>query len=59
MKSKKTFRHGNTGNKKIPTCLETLLQNKLNSDVARFTTNQTCLANNQAVKGCEKLLQKV
>ena len=59
MKSKKTFRHGNTGNKKLPTCLATLLHNELNSDVARFTTNQTCLATNQVVKGCEKLLQKV
>ena len=41
---------------------ETLLQNKLNSDVARFTippTNQTCLPTNQVVSGCEKLLQKV
>ena len=27
-----------TGNKKRATCLATLLQNKFNSDVARFTT---------------------
>ena len=41
---------------------ETLLQNKLNSDVARFTippTNQTCLPTNQVLAGCKKLLQKV
>ena len=31
------------GNKKLATCLATLLQNVLNSDVARFTTRvQTC-----------------
>ena len=28
-----------TGNKKRTTCLATLLQNELNSDVARFTTH--------------------
>ena len=30
--------YGNTGNKKRATCFATLLQNELNSDVARFTT---------------------
>ena len=31
------------GNKKHATCLATLLQNKLNSDVVHFTTHvQTC-----------------
>ena len=30
--------YGNTGNKKSATCFATLLQNELNSDVARFTT---------------------
>ena len=39
------------GNKKHATCLATLLQNELNSDVARFTNHvQTCLATNQVVK---------
>ena len=34
--------------KKRATCLVTLLQNELKSDVARFTTHvQTCLATNQ------------
>ena len=33
------LRHGKTGNKKRTTCLATLLQNELNSDVARFTTH--------------------
>ena len=33
----------NMGNKKRATCFATLLQNELNSDVARFTTYvQTC-----------------
>ena len=32
------LRYGKTGNKKRTTCLATLLQNELNSDVARFTT---------------------
>ena len=37
-----------------------LLQNELNSDVARFTTHvQTCLETNQVVAGCEKLLQNI
>ena len=30
---------GKTGNKKRATCFATLLQNELNSDVARFTTH--------------------
>ena len=34
-----------------------LPQNELNSDVARFITNQSNLSRNKA--GCEKLLQKV
>ena len=38
----------------------TLMQNELNSDSARFTTQiQTCLATNQVVARCEKLLQNV
>ena len=32
-------RCGKTGNKKKTTCFATLLQNELNSDVARFTTH--------------------
>ena len=37
----------------------TLMQNELNSDSARFTTQvQTCLATNQVFASCEKLLQK-
>ena len=32
------LRYGKTGKKKRPTCLAILLQNKLNSDVVRFTT---------------------
>ena len=31
--------YGKTGNKKPVTCFATLLQNELNSDVARFTTH--------------------
>ena len=35
------------GQQKRATCFETLLQNELNSDVARFTTHiQTCLTIN-------------
>ena len=34
-----SLRYGKTGNKKHATCLATLLQNELNSDVARFTTH--------------------
>ena len=38
------LRYGKTANKKRATRLAILLQNKLNSDVARFTTLvQTCL----------------
>ena len=38
-----SWRYGKTGNKTRATCLATLLQNELNSDVARFTTHvQTC-----------------
>ena len=38
----------------------TLLQNELNNNTARFTThNQTCLATNQTVAGCKKVLQGV
>ena len=33
------LRYGKTGNKKHATCLATLPQNELNSDVARFTTH--------------------
>ena len=33
------LRYGKTGNKKRATCLATLLQNELNSDVTRFTTH--------------------
>ena len=37
------LRYGKTGKKKRATCLAILLQNKLNSDVVRFTTHvQTC-----------------
>ena len=32
---------------KLATCFETLLQNELNTHVARSPTNQTCLATNQ------------
>ena len=54
------FRYDKKGKQKHATCCETLLQNELKSDVARFTTHvQTCLATNQDVAGCENLLQKV
>ena len=37
-----------------------LVLQELKSDVASLTTHgQTCLATNQVVAGCEKLLQKV
>ena len=41
------------GQQKRTTCFVTLLQNELESDVARFTTHvQTCLATNQvSLKG--------
>ena len=35
---KQALRYGKTGTKKSATCFATLLQNKLNSDVGRFTT---------------------
>ena len=44
------------GQQKRATCLATLLQNELNSDVVRFTTHvQTFVATNQGVASCEKL----
>ena len=36
--AKDQYRYGKTGNKKRATFFATLLQNELNSDVARFTT---------------------
>jgi len=37
-----------------------MLQNELNGNAVRFTThNQTCLATNQAIAGCKKVLQEV
>ena len=52
-------RSGKTGNKGA-TCFATLLQNELNSDVARFISHvQTCPATNSVVAGCKNLLQKV
>ena len=33
------LRYGKTGNKKRATCFATLLQNELDSDIARFTTH--------------------
>ena len=39
LSSVEKLRHGKTGNKKQATCLATLLQKELNSDVARFTTH--------------------
>ena len=39
--------------------LQTLLQNEVKSNVARFSHVQTCLATNQVVSGCKNLLQKV
>ena len=39
--------YSKTGNKKRATCFATLLQNEMNTDVARFTTRiRTCLATN-------------
>ena len=35
----KGLRYGKTANKNYATCLATLLQNELTSDVARFTTH--------------------
>ena len=49
------LRHGKTGNKKRATCLATLLQKELISNVAHFTTHiQTCLATNQVVNRFER-----
>ena len=39
------LRYGKTANKKRATCFATLLQNELNSDVARFTTREIKLCN--------------
>ena len=49
---KKALSYSKTGNKKYATYLRaTLLQNKLNGDVARFTTHvQTNLATNKAAR---------
>ena len=42
-KCERCIRYGKTGNKKRAAGFETLLQNQLKSDVARFTTHvQTC-----------------
>ena len=49
------LRHGKTGNKKRATCLATLLQKELISNVVHFTTHiQTCLATNQVVNRFER-----
>ena len=43
--------YSETGNKKRATCFATLLQNEMNTDVARFTTRiRTCLARNKAAR---------
>ena len=42
--------YGKTGNKKRATCFATLLQNKLNSHVERFTTHESNLSCNKS--GC-------
>ena len=39
------LRYGKTANKKRATCFATLLQNELNSDVARFTIREIKLCN--------------
>ena len=39
--------------------LQTLRQNEVKSNVARFSHVQTSLATNQVVSGCKNLLQKV
>ena len=39
LESEYCLRYGKTGNKKRATCFESLLQNRLNSDVARYTTH--------------------
>ena len=38
----KGLRYRKTGNKNYATCLATLLQNVLNSDIARFITHIAC-----------------
>ena len=48
-----------TGNKKRATCLATLLQNKLNSDVARITTHIKLVSTNQIVNRFERWWQNV
>ena len=45
------LRHSKTGSKKRATCFATLLQNELNSDLARSTTQfRTRLATNQVAR---------
>ena len=45
------LKYGKTGNKKRATCFATLLQNELNSDVARCNTLvRTCLATNKVAR---------
>ena len=46
------LRHGETGNKNYATCLATLLQNVLNSDVARFTTHIKRAVSRQSSSFC-------
>ena len=46
-----TLRYSETGNKKRATRFATLLQNELNTDVARLTTHvRTCLATNKVAR---------
>ena len=46
-----TLSYSKTGNKKRATRFATLLQNELNTDVARFTNHvRTCLATNQVAR---------
>ena len=47
----KGLRYGKTANKNYATCLATLLQNELTSDVARFTTHHRLLTGLNM--GCE------
>ena len=43
--------YSKTGNKKRATCFATLLQNEMNTDVARFNTRiRTCLATNKVAR---------
>ena len=45
------FSYSKTANKKRATCFPTLLQNGLNSDVARFATEApTCLETNKVAR---------